>query len=145
VLRRQISIPVDFEALLFWWGASTVQPAYFWRQELYQEAGGIDTSVQMPFDHELFLRMAQHAQVQPVDRFLAALREHGETKTATLGDVREREHEEIRRKYGYYDCNPLRRFSYRAFYALRYRLAAFRYTLQNGKCPESLPEKATVK
>jgi glycosyltransferase involved in cell wall biosynthesis len=144
VLTRQISIPVTFEALLLWWGASTVQPAYFWRRDLYEQVGGIDTSIRMPFDHELFLRMAHRSRVCAIDKFLAALREHDETKTATLGDIRAREHEELRRKYGYYDYNLLLRVGYRAAYALRYRLEAYSYAFRNGPCPDSLPDSQKI-
>ena len=48
---------------------------------MWERAGGLDASLDMCFDYDLWWRMAALGPIGYVDRPVAATRDHGETKT----------------------------------------------------------------
>ena len=53
------------------------QESTFWRRSLWERAGGrVDDSRRMWSDFELWVRFFQHAQLYPVDAFIAGFRHH---------------------------------------------------------------------
>lgn len=56
------------------------QPAVFMRSKLLDQAGPLDTSFHLLFDHHLWLRIAQHAPIKFVPSVFAAARRHGAAK-----------------------------------------------------------------
>ena len=68
-----------------------LQPAAFFRRSAYEAAGGLDRDLSFAMDWDLWIRLAEVADVCFIDRVLAGSREHGDTKTATGGWRRIRE------------------------------------------------------
>jgi glycosyltransferase involved in cell wall biosynthesis len=60
------------------------QPACFWTRDLYEQAGGIDASLQFAMDRDLFWRMSQVEPPAHIRSFLCAARIYRATKTARL-------------------------------------------------------------
>jgi glycosyltransferase involved in cell wall biosynthesis len=76
------------------------QPAVFWRREAFRAVGGFDRDIRFCFDYDLFLRLARRRPIRGITAFLAAFREHDESKTALLQAVREAEQQELWRRHG---------------------------------------------
>lgn len=88
VRASRLDIPL-YEWLL----ASPIQqPASLWRRELFDEVGPIDDSLRYVMDQDLFIRfrLAEIA-AHPVDRELAMLRLHTDSKTVVTADAFRRE------------------------------------------------------
>ncbi|MDE2077430.1 MAG: glycosyltransferase [Burkholderiales bacterium] len=60
------------------------QPATFWRRSLFEKVGGLDESLNLAMDSDLWLRFAQHAQPHYLDEYLACMRDYPEQKTRAL-------------------------------------------------------------
>jgi glycosyltransferase involved in cell wall biosynthesis len=74
------------------------QESAFWRRSLWKTAGGIDESIDVAFDWDLFLRFqAEGARMRRVSRFLGAFRLHPEQRTRIHDERAQRELAEIRR------------------------------------------------
>ena len=78
------------------------QPATLIRRSAWEAAGGVDESLHMAMDYDLWWRLyKQMGPLQFVDRFVAVNREHDETKTKTF---RRRHYQEamavVRKHYG---------------------------------------------
>ncbi len=89
--------PVEFDSEIFRFENSIIpQPASFWRRRAYADVGGLNSAYVYCMDYDFWSRLVQ-AGVRPVrvDRALAAMRVHPDTKTARLGEVRRREYREI--------------------------------------------------
>ncbi len=57
------------------------QPATLIRREAWESIGGLDASLQMCFDYDLWWRLARLGPIGYVDQFVAASRDHEATKT----------------------------------------------------------------
>lgn len=76
------SEPQEFENWLL--GCPLAQPSVFWRRELWQTVGGVDTNLHYSFDYDLWMKFSG---VQPkptwTDRHIATFRIHPGSKTST--------------------------------------------------------------
>lgn len=87
-----------------------MQPACFWRKEIYDKCEGFTKDFHFGFDWEMWCRMAKHGAKFHYERELFAVnREFEETKTSTGGDKRLQELKQInklhmmsRLPYAYY-------------------------------------------
>lgn len=77
-----------------------VQPTTFFRRTAYDAAGGLDRSLNYCLDYDLWIRLGQHAPLRYVERTLAQVRLHPETKTASGGLPRLLEIERMIRRHG---------------------------------------------
>lgn len=77
-----------------------VQPAAFFRRDLFQRLGGLQESLGYTMDWDLVIRLAKLAPFEYVPAVLARQRIHGATKTATGGFRRYREIVGILRRHG---------------------------------------------
>jgi glycosyltransferase involved in cell wall biosynthesis len=69
-------------------GQGTAQQAVFWRKELYKQVGGINRDRQFCLDYELFVKfVALRRPMWTVER-LGVFRQHPESKTFKLDEVR---------------------------------------------------------
>jgi GT2 family glycosyltransferase len=59
------------------------QPATLVRRRAWEEVGGLDASLAMCFDYDLWWRLARIGEIGYLDAVVAASRDHGETKTRT--------------------------------------------------------------
>lgn len=83
-----------------------VQPAMFFRRDVFFDVGGLDESLEYAMDWELLIRLAAAGEVISLPAEIARIRFYEETKTATGGWKRMREIAEIGRKYhGIWDPN----------------------------------------
>jgi hypothetical protein len=81
-------------------GCPFSQPASFWKRSAFFEVGGLDTGLAFCFDYDLFLRLAKIKPSGQLHRFLAAFRVHPHSKSSTLQEVRDRENQVLRDRYG---------------------------------------------
>lgn len=77
-----------------------LQPAAFWRQELWQAAGPLNTNLNWVFDWEWFIRAYGLAEFTYLPQFLASYRIQPAAKTRTGGLARQQEHGSVTRQYG---------------------------------------------
>jgi GT2 family glycosyltransferase len=57
------------------------QPATLVRREVWERVGGLDASLQMCFDYDLWWRVGRLGPIGYLNELVAASRDHGETKT----------------------------------------------------------------
>jgi GT2 family glycosyltransferase len=57
------------------------QPATLIRRVAWERVGGLDASLEMCFDYDLWWRLGRLGTIGYLDEFVAASRDHGETKT----------------------------------------------------------------
>jgi glycosyltransferase involved in cell wall biosynthesis len=76
------------------------QETAFWRRDIWERVGGIDTSFDYGFDWDLFLRFHEAgAKIRRLPRFLGAFRQHDDQKTRRNRDHAQAELESIRRDF----------------------------------------------
>ena len=68
-----------------------LQPAAFWRREVYEAVGLLDESLHYVLDWEYWLRCQRHFRLDFLNEFLACNRRYDSTKTETGGIARKRE------------------------------------------------------
>jgi GT2 family glycosyltransferase len=56
------------------------QPSVFFRREVFEQTGGLDTTFHFLLDHHLWIRIAQHGQILHVPQIWSAARYHAEAK-----------------------------------------------------------------
>lgn len=76
-----------------------VQPAMFFRRDVFLEIGGLDESLRYAMDWELLIRLAEAGEVVSLPAEIARIRYYEETITATGGWRRMHEIAEIGRKH----------------------------------------------
>jgi glycosyltransferase involved in cell wall biosynthesis len=76
-----------------------VQPAMFFRRDLYLEIGGLDEDLHYAMDWDLLIRLAAKCEVLAIDETLAEIRYYDDTKTSTGGWKRMLEIAEIGRRH----------------------------------------------
>jgi glycosyltransferase involved in cell wall biosynthesis len=79
VIRPYPIRPFDRERLLH--ECYICQPACFFRRSAFERAGMLDSSLQVVFDHDLWIRLSEHHRFFQLDRHLANSRMHGASKT----------------------------------------------------------------
>jgi glycosyltransferase involved in cell wall biosynthesis len=92
----------DFDRVEFANQCFICQPASFIRRDAFQNAGGLDPELQIPFDYELWMRLARIHTMHRVPEKLAASRMHRANKT--LGNRQKMFHETfqiLKRHFGY--------------------------------------------
>jgi glycosyltransferase involved in cell wall biosynthesis len=90
VIERVWALPFTLRSILYWelWG--TCQPAVFTRRSAMDRVGGIDRTLNVCVDTDLFIRLARLETPARIPHFLAALRIHKNSQSLTLaGRVRE--------------------------------------------------------
>lgn len=92
----------DFNPALLARECFICQPASFLRREAFEHAGGMDPSLGLTFDYELWMRLAKTCRFQRIDALLALSRMHRENKSLGHRAAVFRETFRIlRRHYGY--------------------------------------------
>src|SRR5262245_6193998 len=56
------------------------QPAVFFRREIYEKTGGLDTTFHFLLDHHLWIRVAQQGKILHISQMWSAARYHAEAK-----------------------------------------------------------------
>ncbi len=87
------------------------QPSTFWRASLYKQIGGLDASLHVSMDADLWARFAEVAAPQKIAGVLSRVRLQPEQKTQTLREQGMREGNAIRGRYGVRPGRGLRRQS----------------------------------
>lgn len=67
-------------------GVYIPQPAAFWRRDLWQKSGPLDTSFYFAMDYDLWVRFSKLAPVQYYPELWSSFRIHGEGKTTVSDD-----------------------------------------------------------
>ena len=76
------------------------QETCYWRRAVYERIGPLNPDFHFALDYEYWQRMlAAGFRFRLIYRFLGGFRHHGESKTSTLADVRQRELGAIYRRY----------------------------------------------
>ena len=76
------------------------QPSAFWRRELYRQVGGLDESLHLAMDCDLWARFAQQTKPRHVRQVLSRMRLYADQKTTRLLDQSKRERREVCERYG---------------------------------------------
>ncbi|PWU08129.1 MAG: hypothetical protein C5B47_05135 [Verrucomicrobia bacterium] len=85
-----------------------VQPAIYFRRDVFWEAGGLRKDLAYAMDWDLLIRLAQRGEVIALDTLIAKIRYYENTKTATGGWKRMREIAQIGKHHnGFLDWNHL--------------------------------------
>jgi glycosyltransferase involved in cell wall biosynthesis len=101
-------------------GSDLMQPATFWRKDLYVRCGGIDVSYRFTFDTDLFFRFAlAGARFERLNKFLASFRIHPQSKSSNDEAICVAELQRLRQKY-----QP---FPHKSIRARAVRLATWAY------------------
>ncbi|MCS5692530.1 glycosyltransferase [Cyanobium sp. FGCU-6] len=81
-LRHVPSLPMNTTTMQEWkldrW---VMQQSCFWRRELWQRVGGVDESLHLLMDYDLWFRFSKLTQAGRIDRTLAAMRYYPAAKT----------------------------------------------------------------
>jgi glycosyltransferase involved in cell wall biosynthesis len=75
------------------------QMSAFWTKQLYDDVGGIDTTLRFCMDYDLFVRMASRSPPVLINRHIGNFRVHGASKTSTLESVRKSEDALVHARY----------------------------------------------
>jgi glycosyltransferase involved in cell wall biosynthesis len=75
------------------------QPSTFWRRDLYEEVGGLDSEFHVSMDADLWIRFAQVAKIHHVKRRWSRMRFHAAQKVQRLQTTLQAEDVLIRRRY----------------------------------------------
>jgi glycosyltransferase involved in cell wall biosynthesis len=77
-------------------GWTPLQDACFWRRGLYQKVGGIDRSLKLAADYDLFMRMGLAGQAAYVPRAFSAFRQHPGQKSISGSTEYDEERRRVR-------------------------------------------------
>lgn len=80
-----------------------MQQSCFWRERIWKECGGVDESLQLLMDVDLWFRFAKTGKSMVIDESLAAMRYYPETKTISLKEIVKEEMAYVLAKNGEYD------------------------------------------
>lgn len=81
-------------------GFGVYQPASFWRREVYEKVGGLDTSLKFCMDNDLFIKFAlSNCRFKFLREYLVAFRVHSSSKTSTIRKVAKKEFNTLMKKY----------------------------------------------
>jgi len=75
------------------------QPSTFWRRRAYFEVGGLDRSLHLSMDPDLWMRLAKVTQLRHVRRYWSRMRFYPEIKSLALKDQRLAEHRRLENIY----------------------------------------------
>jgi hypothetical protein len=90
-------VPNLRDAMLY--GAWTpLQDACFWRRELYDRVGGIDSTLRFAADYDLFLRMALKGKCVYVPHVFSAFRRHPGQKSISGSQQYKKERQRVRKR-----------------------------------------------
>ena len=85
------------------------QPSTFWRKGIYEQAGGLDRSLLMGLDPDLWLRFSDITRLRHVRRYWSRMRIYPEIKSLTLNDEKWADHRRLERRYLGPRSEPVRR------------------------------------
>ena len=81
-------------------GFGIYQPSSFWTAKIYNDVGGVDSSLRFCIDNDLFNKFVIYgAKFRFVNSYLSGFRVHKDSKTSTLQRVAEEERALLYRKY----------------------------------------------
>lgn len=112
------------------------QPAAFFTREAFEAVGGLDESLHLAMDYDLWTRIAERFPVRRVDAVWAAERRHPGSKTSRLAHEFYREDRRVSRAHGGRLVSPMlirRRAGDGRLARVLNRLAAGAYMLAGGR------------
>ena len=121
VIERVWAVPFTFRSILYWelWG--TCQPATFIRRSALEKVGGIDRSLNLCVDTDLFIRLARIETPAVINHFLGALRIHPDSQTLMNASRVRETNDRIRLQQGSPGWPAAVRALLYKFYYYRYR------------------------
>jgi glycosyltransferase involved in cell wall biosynthesis len=91
------------------------QETCFWRRQVFERAGNVDSGLRFAMDYDLFVRFMERGKGVRVNRFMASFRMHPASKTSTqLSTLGQEEILAVRARYGL-GCPPLLGSAYAAY------------------------------
>lgn len=111
--------------MMLYGGWTPLQDACYWRRDLYERVGGIDTTLRYAADYDLFLRMSLAGQTQYVPVVFSAFRRHAGQTSNLYANGYQLERELCRKRElslqrnGSFDC-----FEKQFFYWIKSRFRA---------------------
>ncbi|MGQ4646871.1 glycosyltransferase [Lyngbya aestuarii] len=97
-IRKRKELP--FNRFIFLYEHNFIpQPSTFWRLDLHEEVGGLDSAFDASMDADLWIRFADVTYLHHVRRPWSRMRLHPEQKTQRLQDKRRTEAQILRQRY----------------------------------------------
>ncbi len=75
------------------------QPSTFWRRRIYEKVGGMNRSLHMGLDPDLWLRFSESTRLHHVRRYWSRMRFYPEIKSLTMKDQMRAEHRKLEIRY----------------------------------------------
>ena len=94
----------DFDTLIYE-GGNLHQTGTFWKKEIYERAGGLNSDYKFCMDYDFFCRVAKVGKLCHMRDFFANFRMHANAKSSTISHIGYKEHKEIMRRYIPKDLN----------------------------------------
>jgi len=98
-LKVNLPIKRTWAKMLFY-GHGLSQMSTFWTRTAYEQAGGLDISLQFGFDADLFIKLRRLGEIVITSDYLAAFRLHPSSKTSTMQNIYQIEKQLIRERFG---------------------------------------------
>lgn len=99
VLKRNKDIPFIKWIWLYTYNY-IIQPSTFWKSGIYEQAGGLDPSKNLTMDADLWIRFAQTARINKLNKYLSRLRLYPDQKNVKFRDESNLEDIQIRKAFG---------------------------------------------
>ncbi len=114
-MEAKPKISFDFEICLLFY-LMIPQPSCFWRREIYDRVGGINTGLNFAFDWDLFLRMGDALKDEPgaivhVRDLFSVFRLHAASKSVSARERFRAERKQIQNQFDYYRNLHFRKFA----------------------------------
>jgi glycosyltransferase involved in cell wall biosynthesis len=98
VIRDDRHTRFTFASLILY-GMIISQPAAFWKRRLMEQYGYLDESLRFAMDYEFFCRIGTYIKAKHIRKHLAKFRWHETSKTCTIINVAQQEHQQISKRY----------------------------------------------
>jgi len=123
VLQLSKGYVKDLKSMMLYGGWTPLQDACFWRREIYIASGGIDASVRLAADFDLFLKMSTQGKTSYLPTVMSAFRQHDSQKSIANAEAYAKERKQVvRRALSSENCGYIRRVLSIAFYGVLVRI-----------------------
>jgi len=88
----------DFDTLIYE-GSNLHQTGTFWKKEIYERVGGLNSDYKFCMDYDFFCRIAKIGKLYYIKDYFANFRMHSNAKSSTISHIGRKEHKEIMMRY----------------------------------------------
>jgi len=88
----------DFDTLIYE-GGNLHQTGTFWKKEIYERVGGLNSDYKFCMDYDFFCRIAKIGKLYYIKDYFANFRMNSNAKSSTINYLGRKEHKEIMERY----------------------------------------------